>query len=195
MKLRSVFLLLFFVAHVSTWAQVDSVYTGRPDAAPQKVKKSFLDGEWRNHLIWGSNFQGWVGNPTYINLSPSLGYTFFEHLQVGLGGIYNYTNYRSVYGNYSQSIFGGHSFARLLLGENFFLQFQFDRLKQPNLLSSDPKARTWVNYAVAGIGMRQQMAEHLYLNTSLLYNINASPLSIYRGGFLVQFGVTGSFGN
>lgn len=174
-------------------AQVDSVYTGRPSGAPIKEKKFFKDSDFKENLVWGSNFQAWIGNTTYIFLSPSIGYTFFERLQVGVGGIYNYTNYRSSYGSYSQSIFGGHSYARYLIGENFFVQVQFDKLKQPNLFSSDPTDKIWVPYLLAGIGMKQPIGDKVSLSTSLFYNMRQNLLSIYPNGFALQFGLIGNF--
>ncbi|NBQ48899.1 MAG: hypothetical protein EBU33_10685, partial [Sphingobacteriia bacterium] len=94
---------------------------------------------------------------------------------------------------YKQNIYGGHSYVRYLFAENLFLQLQFDKLKQPDLFSIDPNAKRWVNYMVGGFGLRQPMGEKLALSTSILYNFRRDPLSIYPGGFIIQFGVVGQF--
>jgi hypothetical protein len=46
---------------------------------------------------------------------------------------------------------------------------------------------------VGGFGLRQPMGEKLALSTSILYNFRRDPLSIYPGGFIIQFGVVGQF--
>lgn len=174
-------------------AQVDQVFTGSPDPVITKEKKPFIDGKWRDNLVWGGNFQAWFGNPTYVYLSPSLGYTFFEHLQLGLGVIYNHTSYQTRSAVYKQNIVGGHSYARYVFAENFFLQLQVDKLRQPDIYSNNPDAKRWVNYLIGGFGLRQPMGDNIALTTSILYNFRRDPLSIYPGGFIIQFGVIGRF--
>jgi len=193
MKKHLVLFSFLLVLSVGLRGQVDEVYTGRPEPLPQKEKKFFADGRWRENLIWGGNFQAWFGNPTYIYLSPGIGYTFFEHLQLGIGAIYNHSSYQTRGFQYRQNIFGGHSYARFVFAENFFLQFQFDKLKQPDVYSLDPDAKRWVNYMMGGFGLRQPMGENIALTTMILYNFRRDPLSIYPGGFIIQFGVVGRF--
>lgn len=185
------FLLILLQNQLS--AQVDEVYTGSPEPLARKEKNFFKDSKLRENLIWGGNFQAWFGNPTYIYLSPGIGYTFFEHFQLGLGFIYNHTSYQTRGMQFKQNIFGGHSYARLVFAENFFLQVQVDKLKQPDIYGSDPNAKRWVNYLLGGFGLRQPMGENIALTTSILYNFHPDPLSIYPGGFIIQFGITGRF--
>jgi hypothetical protein len=191
---RPLLLVCFLsILHFSAVAQVDEVYTGSPEPLPKKEKNFFQDGAWRENLIWGGNFQAWFGNPTYIYLSPGIGYTFFDHLQLGLGAIYNHTSFQTRGGQFKQNIFGGHSYLRYVFAESFFLQVQYDRLKQPDIYGSDPSVRRWVNYFIGGFGVRQPMGEKLALSSSILYNFRRDPLSIYPGGFIVQFGIIGNF--
>ena len=191
MRKHCLFFSLLFLLSLSFDAQVDEVYTGSADPLPKKEKRFVLDEKWRENLVWGGNFQCWFGNPTYIYLSPGLGYTFFEHLQLGLGVIYNHTSYQTRGVLYKQNIYGGHSYVRYLFAENLFLQLQFDKLKQPDLFSNDPNDKRWVNYLVGGFGLRQPMGENMALSTSILYNFRRDPLSIYPGGFIIQFGIVG----
>jgi hypothetical protein len=189
LSISLVFLFLFSTLQ----AQVDSVYTGRlPDSSSRPPKK-LISQEIKERITWGGNFQAWIGNPTFIFLSPTVGYIPFRNFNVGVGGIYNYTSYRTWYGTYAQSIFGGHSYARYVFAESYFVQLQFDKLRQPDFFASDPNARRWVNYLMLGLGLRQSIGERTSLITSIMYNLIPDPLSIYPSRVIVQFGVVGTF--
>jgi hypothetical protein len=178
----------------SSLAQVDSVYYGKnPTTTKTKPPKQPVNDAWKEKVSWGGNLQAWLGNPTFILLSPTIGYIPLKNFNVGIGGIYNYTSYRSSYGDYSQSIFGAHSFARYTIADSYFLQFQFDRLYQPDLFSLEPNDRIWVNYFLVGGGFRQPIGDKAALTTSIMYNVNPSPLSIYPSRIIIQFGVIGTF--
>lgn len=187
--IASVFLCTSFFVK----AQVDSVFMGRPAAAKPANNKPARSEEWKKTITWGGNFQAWLGNPTFVLLSPTIGFMPYNNVNVGIGIIYNYTSYSSSYGSYSQSIWGGHSYLRYIIAESYFLQVQFDKLNQPNLLSFDPNDKIWVNYLMVGGGFRQKLGSKSALTTSIMYNLYPSPLSIYISRVLVQFGVVGSF--
>lgn len=174
-------------------AQVDSVYYGNPTGKKSEVPDKPKKDEWKTKISWGGNLQAWLGNPTFILLSPTIGYVPFKNVNVGLGAIYNYTSYRSSYGDYSQSIFGGHSFARYTIAESYFVQVQFDKLRQPDLLSLEPDDRTWVDYFLVGGGFRQAISDKAALTTSIMYNVNPDPLSIYPSRIIIQLGIIGTF--
>jgi hypothetical protein len=185
------FLLLFvFVSK----GQVDSVYYGtkHPQKKGSPSNKPKND-EWKKSVSWGGNVQAWIGNPTFILLSPTLGYIPFKNFTVGIGGIYNYTSYNTQYGNYSQSIYGAHSFVRYVIGDSYFVQAQFDKLKQPNLFSPEPNDKIWVDYFLIGGGFRQPIGDKAALITSIMYNVNPNALSIYPSNIIIQVGIVGTF--
>ncbi len=189
---RIIFAALF--TYNICYAQVDSVYSGRPeDPSKRENKIKPRDDAWKEKVTWGGNFQAWIGNPTFIFLSPTVGYIPFKNFNIGIGGIYNYTKFRSYYGNYSQSIFGGHSYLRYIIAQNYFVQAQFDKLRQPDLFSYDPKDRVWVDYLLVGGGIRQAIGERVALSTSIMYNLTPHPFSIYPGRIIFQFGIVGGF--
>jgi hypothetical protein len=190
------FLSFFVVIAFSCFSlkgQVDSVYYGQPPGKEAKKRVEPKDESWKKDFSWGGNVQAWIGNPTFILLSPTLGYTPFKNFNVGLGGIYNFTSYSSIYGTYSQSIFGGHSYVRYTIADSYFVQAQFDKLFQPDLLSIEPNDRVWVDYLLIGGGFRQAVGEKVALTTSIMYNVNPDPLSIYPSRIIIQFGVIGNF--
>ena len=188
--LRLTLFMLLFVQVVS--GQVDSVYYGSQQPSNNRPKEPKNDA-WKEKVIWGGNVQAWIGNPTFILLSPTIGYRFFKNFDAGVGGIYNYISYNSYYGNYSQSIYGAHSYARYIIGESYFVQVQYDKLLQPDLFSAEPNDKVWVDYVFVGGGFRQEISDKVSLSTSVMYNIINNPLSIYPSRVIIQFGIVGNF--
>jgi hypothetical protein len=185
---------LITIATLTLNAQVDSVYTGKQQPGMKKEQKDPRFEKLKKAMTWGGDFQAWIGNSTFILLSPTIGFIPYKNLNAAIGIVYNYTSYSSSrYGRYSQSIFGGHSLLRYTIGESYFVQVQFDKLRQPNLFSSDPNDKIWVDYLLVGGGFRQNMGDKIALITSIMYNVHPDPLSIYFSGIIVQFGITGRF--
>lgn len=190
------FFLLFFVfgGAYTVFAQKDKVYYGEKSDTSKTKKDTKQNSEgWKEKTTWGGNAQLWIGNSTFILLSPTIGYLPVKNVNVGVGVIYNYTSYRSPYGEYSQSIFGGHSYARYIILDSYFVQAQYDRLYQPDLLSINPKAKTWVDYFLVGGGFMQNIGERTALMSSIMFYVNPDPLSIYQSRFIIQFGLMSRF--
>jgi hypothetical protein len=189
---RSILLIILCIFLGGVSAQVDSVYMGKVDNSGAAVKKKHKSIDLLENAVWGGNFQLWFGNHSYFYASPSIGYRFFERIQVGAGMIYNYNRVATSYGIYTQNIFGAHSYARIIISDNFFLQGQYDKLKQPDYYSIEPGAKRWVSYAIAGIGMQQHVSEKLTLTTTIMHDFSRDKLSIYPD-IILQFGITGKF--
>lgn len=191
-KVLGIVFLLFFC--LSFYGQTDDVYVGTTgkDSTYKPAKKK--DQEWLKRVTYGGNVQAIFGSYTYIYLSPTIGYIPFKNLNIGVGFIYSYVsmNYNG-YGHFSQSIYGGHSYARYFFNESFFAQGQFDHLLQPNVYNyNHPSEKVWVDYALIGGGFRQSIGKHAALITSLMINVSPSPLSIYPNP-LIQIGFVGGF--
>jgi len=187
-------LILFFCLNAT--AQSDDVYVGkRPEDKPAPRKKSFLNfDQWKEKVTFGGNFQAWFGNPTFVFLSPTIGYSPVDNFNLGVGVIYNYSKVDfGQYGKYSQSIFGGHSYARYFFTESYFAQVQYDRLRQPNLLSYKQGEKTWIDYLLVGGGLRQSVGPKAALTMSLMYNLTPHLLSIYPSRVILQFGIVAGF--
>ena len=174
-------------------AQVDSVYMGLPpDSTPPK--KKIRNNDWLKKVTYGGNFHAWFGNPSFVFLSPSVGYVPVEELNVGLGFIYNYMSTDAgYYGRYKHSVFGAHSYVRYIIAQNYMLQVQFDRLRQPDLLIYPPGEKLWVNYLLVGGGFRHPLGDRAALTSALMYNLTPHPLSIYPSRLIIQFGFMGGF--
>ncbi|MCW3076939.1 MAG: hypothetical protein JWO32_1548 [Bacteroidetes bacterium] len=193
--MKQLFNILVFIFSVSgsLHSQTDSVYTGDKPAGtkPEKRKK---DNAWKEKFTYGGNFQAYFGNPTFIYVSPSIGYMILDNVNVGVGMIYNYTHvdYGSS-GKYSQSIFGGHSYIRYSFTPSFFLQGQFDKLLQPDIYNfKNPNQKIWIDYVMGGAGYSQPIGQSVVFNTSLMYNFTYNAkYSIYPSPFVFQIGIVG----
>jgi hypothetical protein len=189
--IANILLFVLFASFVSE-AQVDSVYYGnrnKEETKKEKEKRKEPQEDWKKSLVWGGNFQAWFGSNTYIFISPNVGYPVRKNVLLGLGIVYNYSNY---YG-YSQSIYGGQSYVRYTIRNSYFIQATFDRLLQPNYISIEPNDNIWVNYLMVGGGFRQPISQKAAFTTSLMYYVNPSPLSIYPSRLIIQFGMSASF--
>ncbi len=183
-------LLLVLCAFLQSKAQRDSVFYGNRPVNPKLEARANPEYQpWKEKVTYGGNFQVWLGTSSFVYLAPSVGFIPVKNLNVGVGFIYNYTSMQSYYGNYSQSIFGGHSFIRYTIADAYFLQMQFDKLRQPNLYSIHSEDKIWIDYYLLGGGFRRPIGDKAALLTSIMYNLKPDPLSIYYNRFIIQFGI------
>ena len=188
-------LALLLILCGSLTAQTDSVYYGSPAPKDSTKREKERNNDWMEKLTYGGNFQLQFGTFTFIYLSPTIGYTPFEEFNFGVGLIYNYISldYGKPYGKVSQSVFGGHSYARYFVTDNVFLQSQYDMLRQPDVYSTRSDAKKWVKYVLVGGGFRQPIGDKAALSSSILYNLTPDRLSIYPSRIIIQFGFMGNF--
>jgi len=187
---RFYFLLLgFCLAAFSLVAQSDSI--PKPDERPRKEKpKNKMD--WQDRLFWGGNVGAWIGNPTFVDLSPLIGVKITEKFSVGVGAIYNYYSYR--YNNYKYSVnfYGARVNARYFIFENVFVQAGWDKINRDNPYSFIPNERVWIDNILVGGGLRYPISDRIYCVASGLWNLNYTPLSPYRNP-IIQIGFVGGF--
>lgn len=178
-----VFLIGFNLSALLCLGQTDTVSRKKP----HKEKEPFID-----KLFWGGNVGAWIGNPTFVDLSPLIGYKVTEKFQVGIGGIYNYYSY--TYNNYKYSVnfYGGRVMARYFILENVYAQAGYDRINRDNPYSYKPDARIWIENFLVGGGLRYPVSDHIYCAASALWNLNDTPLSPYPNP-IIQIGFAGSF--
>jgi hypothetical protein len=194
MRQLIIILTLIFSFSQNVNSQTDSVYTGTRNAE-QKKTKARKNSDWKKKLTYGGNFQAQFGTVTFIYLSPTIGYTPFKNFNFGVGFIYNYMSADyGQYGKFSQSIYGGHSYARYFVTPNIFLQAQYDKLLQPDYYNiNNRNSKVWVDYAMLGAGYSQPLGDNFSFYTSLMYNLTYQRLSIYPSPYVFQLGFTGRF--
>jgi hypothetical protein len=187
-------ILAAVVLCTGVYAQTDDVYSGDPVPAAKPRKQPLREREWFRKVSFGGNFQAWFGNPSFVFLSPSVAYRPIEQFQYGVGFIYNY--YRldaGQYGRYQHNVFGSHTFMRYIIKQNYMVQVQFDRLRQPDFYSPNAGERTWVDYVLVGGGMRNPISRNAAITSVIMYNLTPHPLSIYPSRLIIQFGIMAGF--
>jgi hypothetical protein len=174
-------------------AQVDSVYTGSKPIKKPKEKKD--DAPWREKVFYGGNFNAMFGTFTILNLNPIIGYRVTEKFHVGGGGVFNYYSVRYGSQRISQTFYGSHTFARLFLFPNIFVQTQYDRLYQPKInFTQGTLEKGWIDYLLVGGGARQSIGEKTFFITSILYNIISDPRQIPAySNPVIQIGIITGF--
>lgn len=179
-----IFLLSFSLIVSYSLAQTDSIPRNRQKP---KDEKPFID-----RLFWGGNIGAWVGNPTFVDVSPLIGYKVTDKFSVGVGAIYNYYSYR--YNNYKYSVnfYGAKVMARYFILENVYLQAGYDRINRDNPYSLKPNARIWIENILVGGGLRYPVSDNIYCAASALWNLNDTPLSPYPNP-IIQIGFVGNF--
>jgi hypothetical protein len=177
--------LLSFVLTVSVCSgQYDS--TGTYSRKPKNGKR-FID-----RLFWGGNVGAWIGNPTFADLSPLVGYKFTDKFQVGVGIIYNYYSYR--YNNYKYTVnfYGGRVLARYFVFDNVYAQVGIDQINRDDPYALKPNERIWIQNILVGGGVRYPVSDKIYCVASALWNLNDSQLSPYPNP-IIQIGFIGRF--
>ncbi len=194
MKKKILGVVFLLLVCLGSKAQTDDVYIGTREKDTTFKPKKKRNTDWMKNFTYGGNVQAIFGSYTYVYLSPTIGYIPFKNLNIGIGFIYSYAsvNYNG-FGRVTQTIYGGHSYARYFVNESFFVQGQFDRLLQPNVYNfSNPNEKIWVDYTLIGGGYRQAIGKRAALITSLMINVTPSSLSIYPNP-IFQIGFVGGF--
>lgn len=184
---RTLSILLLVLCTSTAFAQTDVVFTGDPNFKPLEKKEY----QWVKHLRGGMNFQLWPGNPFYTYLAPHLGYAIVGDLESGLTFNYSYTRLdQGSFGISTRTVFGPGAYAQYTFNSSFFIRAQYDYMRQPNYQALEPGQFTWVQYATAGCGFKQNISENVSLNSLLMYNFTPSPLSIFQNRMILLFGLT-----
>lgn len=171
------------------FAQSDSI----PDyVAPGKKQKQENEQRFIDRLFWGGNVGAWIGNPTFVDLSPLVGVRVTEKFSVGVGFIYNYYSYKYYNTKYATNLYGGRLYARYFIFENVFAQAGWDKINRDDPYALRPNSRTWVDNILVGGGVRYAVSDNIYMVATGMWNLNQTPLSPYANP-IIQIGFVGGF--
>ena len=189
MKKTQLIVVLILFLSLFVKAQVDSVYYGAPIKKEKVREKEKPSYNIKEKLSFGGNFMVWFGSSSYVYLSPTVNMAVDKRLNVGAGIVYNYY---SIPG-FSYSIYGIHTYVVYFLTSNVFAKAELDHLLQPNVYSYNYNDKVWVSYVYIGGGFRQPLGEHAAIYTSILYNINNTPQSVFYSNPQIQIGILAGF--
>ncbi|MBC7389280.1 MAG: hypothetical protein H7329_08730, partial [Opitutaceae bacterium] len=142
---------------------------------------------------FGGNIGLQIGNPTNILLSPAIGYIpkgklFNDKFMIGVGATYMYQKIKYTGVNYEANIYGGRTFARYIIYQNFFAYLEHEFLNAPVFVGSG-RERQWVNSVFLGGGYLLKLTEKGGVMISVLYNLAWTPIHpLYSSPWTVRVG-------
>lgn len=171
MRLKIIFLVLFFIPASISFSQYDPDYNSDDE-------EELSDLDFVDRLYTGGNFWGQLGTTTSLEIAPILGYRITEEYSVGVGIKYNYyrINYRTGPA-LSTSIYGGSIFTRYILLDQFIAHAEIETLNV-ELLNNSSIERRWVPIALVGAGY-----SHNGFQIMLLYDLINDRNNPYFGTF------------
>ena len=183
-------LCLLILSALLLCSEVQAQYVGDSSQAsvPEK-KEPVQEADFSQKLVPGGNFGLFLGNPWFLDLSPSLGYQVNDRLVSGAG--ISYVAYGEKVGkvNFRWERYGGMLFSRYRLFDSFFANAELEML---NVEDEEIGKRVWIVNPLVGASYIMPFGTRGGLQVSLLYNLNynenlspfPSPL-IWRIGFFL----------
>jgi hypothetical protein len=178
-------------------AQTDSVYTGEKNAERKsRERKAERFAAFREKIFFGGNFNVFfTTNASVVSLNPSVGYKITDKFHAGTGMMFSYYSSSFAGQRFNSLFYGPHVFARYFISEGIYFQAQYDRLYQPLInYSQGTVEQGWMDYYLAGAGIRRRFSSRAFWVASIMYNFNykANQPSAYINP-LIQFGIFSGF--
>lgn len=169
------------------YVPADTAKTISPSIENPQNQEDESTGFDSKRLVPGGNFAFNFGNPSFVDVSPSIGYLFTDQLLGGIGATYTYLKSNG----FSFSFYGGRVFGRHKLFDNVFANAEMDFLNVPdNLLGNGRDGeRRWLVSPLIGAGYVIPFGSRGGLQATLLYNLNYQQLySPYSSGLIWRIG-------
>ncbi len=135
-----------------------------PDAAPPVRKEKVID-----RFFFGGNLGLQIGQVTYVNIAPIVGYKVTERYRAGVGINYIYTNY---FGQ-GYHLIGGRLFQQFFVWKGIFLHGEYEFMNYPTSFSNanGKWVRNIANAFNLGPGYQQNFGRRAFTNVAVLYNV------------------------
>lgn len=147
----------------------------------------------KERIYTGGNFGFNISNGLmYLEIAPMLGYKITDNLSAGISGKYLFWGPTSKSSNFvSYKYYGGGLFGRYRITESIFASAEYELLNVQDLNpnSSSFKKRIFSNIFLLGGGYINEIADNIYLQLYLLYDVIDDPNSPYRNNYI--FGPNG----
>jgi hypothetical protein len=190
----TVLFFLSFAALAQDQSEPDSLYRRRgADSETPGVKPN-----WMERVTLGGNFGLSLGNYTYVNLSPLVGYRFTNKFTAGGGFTYIYSRVRYPgYAPFSNSIYGGRVNMQYAIIPRFAPIVEYEALNVAYLRDTDVglvEARRWIGNPMVGATVLFPIGRKSNFGLTGLYNLNYTTNQAYspypspwiiRAGFML----------
>jgi hypothetical protein len=186
---------LSFAALAQDQSEPDSLFRRR--GAPAKTPGA--KPNWMERITLGGNFGLSLGNPTYINLAPLVGYRVTDRFTAAGGVTYIYSRVRYAgYPAFSNSIYGGRVNAQYAIMPRFAPIVEYEALNVGYQEFTDTgslvEARRWIGNPMVGATVLFPIGRKSNFGLTGLYNLNYTANQMYspygspwviRAGFML----------
>ncbi|MEQ9287303.1 MAG: hypothetical protein RIG77_10370 [Cyclobacteriaceae bacterium] len=144
--------------------------------------------DWQERIFMGGNMGLQVGNQTYVNLSPTMGYRITNALSAGVGVSYIYTK---AFGQ-SRTHYGGNVFGRANIADPFFAMVQYEYLSVDVGVEG---RRLGLKSFLVGGGIQQPLGGNAVASFTVMYNLSyvEGEPSAYNSPIVIGGGITLGF--
>ena len=184
---------LSFTALAQDQAESDSLFRRRGAAEAPGAKPN-----WMERITLGGNFGLSLGNPTYINLAPLVGYRVTDRFTVAGGVTYIYSRVRFANAPaFSNSIYGGRANVQYAIIPRFAPIVEYEVLNVGYQKYTDVgivEARRWIGNPMVGATVLFPIGRKSNFGLTALYNLNYTANQMYspygspwviRAGFML----------
>ncbi len=146
------------------------------------------DMSFRERLFAGGSLGFSISDyATFVDVSPIMGFRITNRISAGVGLNYHYYHER-VMGR-GTHIYGGKTFARVLIIPQVFVYGEYEMLNLESLyFGVNNNNRFWEKNYFLGAGYRQQIGPKAFFNIMALYNFNDNS-SVYFQNPLLRFSI------
>lgn len=198
-RILSLLLLLLISATVSAQYVPKDKRRKKPAKDSVKVKKDRIkvdnkrpkntqddkDLEIGRRWVFGGNFWLQFGNPTLVDISPTIGYKLTKNFiaGVGVGYLYARSQLNSRFGrsiDIQNQIYSGRTYLQYIIntekifgeGNRLFLYSEYEILRSDFYnRTTDQQETVWIQRPLIGGGLQQKLGV-VYVNLMVLYNLN-----------------------
>ncbi len=192
-----VLFFLSFAALAQDQPEPDSLYRRR--GAARTPADPGAKPNWMERITLGGNFGLSLGNPTYINLAPLVGYRVTDRFTAAGGVTYIYSRVRYAgYPTFSNSIYGGRVNAQYAIIPRFAPIVEYEALnvgyQEYTDTGSIVEARRWIGNPMIGATVLFPIGKKSNFGLTGLYNLNYTANQMYspygspwviRAGFML----------
>ncbi|NJO03505.1 MAG: hypothetical protein HC880_19120, partial [Bacteroidia bacterium] len=99
----------------------------KPEKAP-KVKSESTNSFWKK-ISFGGNIGGGFGDPTFLDISPTIGYKLSDKFELGLGPNYAYYRFKNDSFSADDHLYGGRVYGQFNLTKSIFARGEIESIR------------------------------------------------------------------
>lgn len=151
----------------------------------------------RDRVFFGGNLGLALGDVTFVEVAPLVGYRITDKLSGGLQLQYRYRNDKRFTPDLQTNDYGGNLFARYNLPAPFFLQAEYEYLNFEFISLQDGSSnREGFSSVLVGGGFAQPIGKRAFFTITALYNLSYDDTDLirpYDNPLILRVGINAGF--